>query len=865
MSDAETRDGTLEETLRQLLPSLRTELQTAQAALRADYEAGANALAMLRGRAALVDRVLREIWRHFAIPTQLALVAVGGYGRGELYPASDIDLLLLLPDDAGNHHDERISRLIGAFWDIGLDVGHSVRSIAECRVEAGRDITVQTTLLEARLLAGSRATYDEFGAAMRAQLAPQAFFAAKRLEQEDRYARHNDTPFSLEPNCKESPGGLRDLQAILWISRAAGLGASWRELAGNALITRGEAAQLERCESFLRHVRIRLHHLTRRREDKLLFDHQEALAQAFGIQRNAAKRASELLMQRYYRNAKLITQLNTILLQNLGERIFPDNRKAAFVIDDHFQMQRDLLDVRSEDVFDQQPSAILQSFLLLQQRPELKGMTARTLRALWRARHRIDTKFRRDPANRALFLSLFQQRRGLVHEFRRMNQYDILGHYIPAFGRIVGQMQHDLFHVYTVDQHILQVLRNVRRFSMPEFAHEYPLCSRLIASFEHHWLIYIAALFHDIAKGRGGDHSKLGMADARRFCTNHALAAEDTDLVVFLVGEHLTMSSVAQKQDLADPDVIDAFARVVKTERRLIALYLLTVADIRGTSPKVWNNWKGKLLEDLYSATRRLLSGATPQQALGVAARQEQARGNLRFHGLRPGVEDAFWQQLDTVYFMRHDAEEIAWHTRVLYHRPDAAEPVVKARLNQIGEGLQVMVYVADQPQLFARLCGFFSRLGYSIADAKIHTTRNGYALDSFILLDPSHQLPYRDMVALIEHDLVERLKSRPSLEPPVGGRLSRQLRHFPITPEITIRADEKGQYYIMSVVAADRPGLLYSIALTLSRHGVNLHTAKIATLGERAEDTFLVSGVELKQSATLVRIEQELLETLQV
>jgi len=850
---------------RTLVTRLRSTLQDGQATLRAAYEASGSGGAMLRGRTALVDGVLREIWRYFSLPGSLTLVAVGGYGRGFLYPASDVDILLLLPDGSAGSHDQSIEQTIGLLWDIGLDVGHSVRSISECLEEAERDITVQTSMLEARHLAGSRKTFAAFTAALRGHLDPQAFFKAKLLEHEERYARHNDTPYSLEPNCKESPGGLRDLQTILWISRAAGLGGTWRELAKNGLITGGEARQLERAEAFLCHVRIRLHLLTRRREERLMFDHQEALAKAFEIQRSDAKRASELLMQRYYRNAKHVTQLNTILLQNLGERILPASRVTPIVIGEHFQTDRDMLDVRDEAVFDRHPGAMLECFLILEQRSELKGMTARTLRALWRARGRIDAGFRRDPANRALFLSLLQQKRGMVHEFRRMNQYDILGHYLPAFGKIVGQMQHDLFHVYTVDQHILQVMRNLRRFTMLEFAHEYPLCSRLIAGFERHWLLYIAALFHDIAKGRGGDHSRLGVADARRFCSGHGISAEDTDLVAFLVEHHLTLSSIAQKQDLADVDVIHGFAALVKTERCLIGLYLLTVADIRGTSPKVWNAWKGKLLEDLYSAARRLLSGAAPQSALGVAGRQEEARGILRFHGLRPGIEAAFWEQLDTAYFMRHDAEEIGWHTRTLYHRPDTVEPVVKARINHVGEGLQVMVYVVDQPELFARLCGFFSRLGFSIADAKIHTTRHGYALDSFILLDPGHQLPYRDMTALLEHDLVERLKIRPPLEAPATGRLSRQVRHFPITPEVSIRPDEKGQYHIMSIVAADRPGLLHSIALVLSRHGVDLHTAKIATLGERVEDTFLVSGTELAKTATLVRLEQELLDAMQV
>ncbi|HTY99330.1 MAG TPA: HD domain-containing protein, partial [Rhodocyclaceae bacterium] len=426
-------------------------------------------------------------------------------------------------------------------------------------------------------------------------------------------------------------------------------------------------------------------------------------------------------------------------------------------------------------------------------------------------------------------------------------------------------MQHDLFHVYTVDQHILQVLRNLRRYTMPELAHEYPFCTRLITGFDRHWLLYIAALFHDIAKGRGGDHSKLGVADARRFCRDHGLADEDTALVAFLVEHHLTMSQVAQKQDLADPEVVQRFADVVKTERRLIALYLLTVSDIRGTSPKVWNAWKSKLLEDLFRLTAMLLRGTAPTAMAGIAERQEDARRLLRLRGLRPDTEAAFWQHLDIGYFLRHDAEEIAWHTRALYYRPDAAEPVVRARINPIGEGLQVMVYVPDQPALFARICGFFARLGYSIVEAKIHTTHHGFALDSFSLLDTGGQVSYRDSAALVEHDLAERLRTLPPLEPPSPGRLSRQVKIFPITPEVEIRADERGNRFLMSVVAADRPGLLYAIALVLSRHGIELHSAKIATLGERVEDTFLISGQELANAVTLVRLEQELLQTLEI
>jgi [protein-PII] uridylyltransferase len=843
----------------------KDRLKTEQESQRGAFAADGSARRLILARAKLVDSVLRDVWSALQLPPEFALAAVGGYGRGELYPGSDVDLLILVPDEIPGHHQPVIEQLIGLLWDIGLEIGQSVRSVDECIAEGRRDITVQTALLEARYLCGRRALFDAFSSTFRAHLDAKAFLRAKQLEQAERYARFNDTPYSLEPNCKESPGGLRDLQIILWAASAAGLGDGWAALARQGVFTAHEARQLARAEEVLRQLRCHLHLLTRRREDRLLFDHQEGLAQAAGFAATRTRRASEVLMQHYYRNAKLITQLNTLVLQNIAAEIDTAPAAPPIIIDNHFQMVRELLDVRNEGVFENEPRTMFDAFILLAQRTELKGMTARTLRALWHSRTRIDAAFRRDPAHRALFLQLFQQKRGITHELRRMNQYDILGRYLPNFGRVVGQMQHDLFHVYTVDQHILQVIRNLRRFTQPEYAHENPLCSRLITGFERPWVIYLAGLFHDIAKGRGGDHSKLGVADARRFCRDHGIASEDADLIAFLVEQHLGMSAVAQKQDLSDPDVISAFAQSMQKPRHLTALYLLTVADIRGTSPKVWNAWKGKLLEDLYTASLRVLQGDVTPPAAGLAMRQEEARGMLRLRGLRPHVEAELWQQLDTAYFMRHDAEEIAWHARTLYHRPSGNEPVVRARLNPFGEGLQVMIYVAGQAELFARLCGFFSRLGYSIMEAKIHTTRHGYALDSFVLLDLSGQLPYRDMIGLIEHDLIEQLQQRPPLGPLAGGRLSRQVRHFPFSPEVATRRDEKGNTHIMSVSAVDRPGLLYAIARVLSAHDIDVQAAKISTLGERVEDTFTLSGDELGKTATLVGLEQELLETLKI
>ena len=842
----------------------RQRLALERARLRAEYEKTPDAGRYLRGHRSTVDAVLRDLWRGAALPRALALIAVGGYGRGELYPRSDVDVLILLPRSLASADETAIERFIGLLWDVGIELGHSVRSVDQCVEEAAKDITVQTALLEARFLAGSRAAFDEFRTVLRNGFDPQAFFKAKRLEQEQRHEKYQDSPYSLEPNLKEAPGGLRDLHVILWVSRASNLGADWRALAARGLITRQEALQLRRHAELLARIRIRLHLLAGRREDRILFDFQSALAEAFHVAASGAKRPSELFMQRYFRAAKAVTQLNTILLQNLGAAIFPASAAAPVPLNERFQMVRELLDARDAQLFERTPHAILESFLMLQQHSELKGMTAATLRALWRARMTIDGRFRRDPANRALFIALLQQPRGIVHELRRMNQYSILGRYLPAWGRIVGQMQHDLFHVYTVDQHILQVIRNVRRFTMVEFAHEYPLCSRLIANLERHWLLYVAAMFHDIAKGRGGDHSRLGMLDARRFCRAHAIARDDAQLVEFLVEHHLAMSSVAQKKDLSDPAVIRDFAALVRTERRLVALYLLTVADIRGTSPKVWNAWKGKLLEDLFRLTRRVLRGDAIGYDVDVQTKQAEALRLLRLYALSDHVGDRLWKELDVAYFLRHDPNEIAWQTRNLHFRVDAEQPVVKARLSPIGEGLQVMIYARDQPELFARICGYFESIGYSIADAKIHTTRHGYALDTFLVLGSGPSPHYREMISLIEHDLAERLVRQGPLGPPTRGRVSRQLKHFPITPEVHVRPDEKGLYHSLSITAGDRPGLLYSIALLFSKYRLDLHTAKIVTLGERAEDVFLVSGEALSNPRVMLQLEQELLEVLQ-
>ena len=845
---------------------LRNEIKARQQCLRETYALDNDAQALLRNRCQKVDIVLTKLWVGLDFPSTLALAAVGGYGRGELYPASDIDLLILLPQEPDPTLQERLEKLIGHFWDIGLEIGHSVRTIQECLNEAASDITVQTALLEARLLTGNKKLFTTFDKRLRGNLDPLVFFERKRLEQQERHLRFNETPYSLEPNFKEAPGGLRDLQVIFWVTQAAGYGKTWDELARNGMLSQEGLEQARRCEEYLQHLRIRLHLMLGRREDRLLFDYQNTLATQYGFESTPAKRASEQLMQGYYRNAKAITLLNTILLQNIGAALSPESEQLPQPIDDYFQSVGGLLDIRDETVFNRHPELILDSFLVMQENHDLHGMTARTLRALWHGRDLITPEFRARRENRQAFVKLLQSERGIIHEFRRLNQLDILGAYLPAFGRIVGQMQHDLFHVYTVDQHILQVLRNLRRFTMSEFAHEYPLCARAMADFDRPWLLYVAALFHDIAKGRGGDHSELGTVDAQTFCEDHEFSLEDTELVVWLVRHHLIMSQVAQKEDLSDPDVIAAFSRLVGDDRHLTALYLLTHADIRGTSPKVWNQWKGKLMADLYYLTQEHLSRENQPAPHGIIAeRQAEAMRLLRYFALSDTVHERLWKQLDTVYFLRHSAEEIAWHTRSLHYRIFNDQPVVRARPHQDGEGLQVMVYTKDQPDLFARIVGFFARSGYSIVDAKIHTTAHGYALDSFVVLDVAQRHNDREMVPYVEHELTDRLVRQAPPEAPSSGRLSRQVKHFPIKAEAEIRPDDKGAHFVLTLTAADRPGLLYTVATTIAEHGANLHTAKITTLGERAEDVFLISGGDLRQSTRRIELESELMERLKV
>ena len=842
--------NTLSPTKRPAQPStgLRSWLRERRDELKARYYKRSEPHATLAAHTAFVDLVLQRLWEEHVTEPGITLVGVGGYGRGLLFPHSDVDVLVLLPDGCTAGRD--VERFIGALWDCGLDPGHSVRTVSECVDEAAKDITVDTSLLESRCIAGDSVLLSELDTRLRARRDVRLFFEAKFQEQKRRHERFMDAAYNLEPNIKESPGGLRDLQMVLWLARAAAIGTSWRELAEAGIITPAEAHDIATYERVLEDLRIRLHYLAGRREDRLVFDHQIDMARQLKLKADGAMAPSDLLMRRYYVAAKAIWRFNQIVLSNLFDYITPDSQRKVEVLDDDFQIVNVTLEIRDERLFENEPGKILEAFLRLQEHREVASFGPTTLRALSRALPLIDKSFRARPDNRRRFMSIIRSDR-LTWTLRRMSRYGVLGRYLPAFGRIVGQMQHDLFHVYTVDEHILMVIRNLRRFRIPRFDHEYPFLSKLMQEFDKPEILYLAALFHDIAKGRGGDHSHLGASDATRFGRTHGLGKADADLIAWLVENHLVMSATAQKQDLTDPEVISAFATLVGNERTLTALYILTVADIRGTSPTVWNAWKGKLLEDLYRRTRLLLRGESDYAASWIAAKKETALKTFRQYVPEPGKHEAFWKTLDDAYFQRFESSEVAWHTRTLWSRVTPEKPIIRARLSPVGEGLQVMVYAPDQPGLFARITGFFERMQFDVAAAKIYTTQHGFALDSFQVLSRTRGGEhYRELIAEVEAGLAARVAPGAQVEPTPHGRVSRWVKHFPITPAVQVVPDRRPGRWLVTVSCADRPGLLSAISRVLLAHELNLVDARVTTLGARAEDAFVVTGAGLESAA---------------
>ena len=826
---------------------------------------------LVRDRARLVDVALRAAWVSHAgkFTGDLGLIAVGGYGRGELHPSSDIDIMVLLPKSDSADWQPDIERFLTFLWDIGLEVGHSVRSIDDCQRESLADISVATTLFEARLLSGPEPLF----AGMRRALAPdrlwssQDFFEAKVKEQTERHHRYFDTAYNLEPNVKSSPGGLRDIQTIGWVAKRHFGTDTLDELVAHGFLTREELRKLHAAQSFLWKVRFGLHVLTGRREDRLLFDYQIKLAKLFGYEDASFTLAVEQLMQKYYRTVMDISLLNEMLLQLFREAILTQSA-APLPINARFQIRNDYLEVTNPEVFARYPSALLELFVLLQQHPDVRGVRAETIRLIGTHVSLIDEEFRQNPRHHRLFIEILCAPVGVTHELRRMNLYGVLGRYIPSFGRVVGRMQYDLFHAYTVDAHTLFVVSNLRRFAMPKFNHEFPALSQIMQSLPRQEVAYLAALFHDIAKGRGGDHSELGAVDAEAFCLEQGLGRYEARLVAWLVRNHLILSITSQKKDISDPDIIQEFARHVGDQVHLDYLYVLTVADVRGTNPKLWNSWKARLFEEFYERTKRALRRGleTPiDQEQLIRETQDQALSKLPADLQQQAAE--VWAQWTEAYFLRYTPEEIAWHTALLAERPPNDDtPLVAVRQLTDRGGTAVLTYTPRRLRSFARTTGVLDQMGLNVVDARLITSANGFSLETYVVLEDNGAViadPVR--IREIERGLWRVLQQVGDLPTAVTRRAPRQVRMFWTPTQVNFGVDARNERTILELIAADRPGLLSEVGKVFRAERVAINGAKIMTVGERAEDVFYITREDggLLKEDSCQRVQEALMQAL--
>ncbi|MDQ2068347.1 [protein-PII] uridylyltransferase [Natronospira bacteriovora] len=845
----------LEELLgeREPLPQhLRAAHKHASTRLREMAAAGLSASHLVAARSRMMDTLLRALWRrHLGGTRGLVLIAVGGYGRGELHPWSDIDLMVLINGALPAQRRTALQQFLTELWDIGPDVGHSVRTLEECRETARQDITIATNLIEARRLVGAKKPFE----ALR-QLTfsdelwtSRSFFERKLEEQRDRHHKFHDTAYKLEPNVKESPGGLRDIQMIGWVAKRHFGARTLSDLASYGFLSRDEHRKLVEGQSFLWRVRWLLHESAGRKEDRLLFDYQLKLAKRLGYEDQEHSLAVEQFMQRYYRTVMELNRLNEMLLQLFKEAILLEGEPRLEPINEHFQLKNGYLDVVDRDVFRRDPSALLELFHVLQQQPEAEGVSAGTIRLIRQHRRLINERFRRDPKNKALFMAILREPQGVTHEFRRMNSYGVLGRYIPEFGHIVGRMQYDLFHTYTVDEHTLFVLSNLRRFALSRFDHEYPECSRIMQALPKPELAYLAGLFHDIAKGRGGDHSELGADDALRFCRRHGLSNYDSRLVAWLVRQHLLLSLTAQKKDISDPRVIHDFAEKVGDQLHLDYLYVLTVADVRATNPELWNSWKGSLFQELYNNTSRALRrGLINPVARDEMIAETQRESLERLAKRRVAAEHVrdIWKALPGDYFLRHSPSEIEWHTEALMAHANPNTPLVQVRRANERGGTAVFVCSPRDDLAFARSTAALEQLGLTVLDARIVSTRDERTLYTWVVLEADGEEiddPRRsDEIFRIMREEAGRLGGEPRA---IRRRMPRQHRSFSTPTRIHFDDDERNGRTILEISTGDRPGLLTRIAGALRETRIRLQTAKVATVGEKAEDIFFITETD--------------------
>lgn len=836
-------------------------------ALKESFEETGDVARYLACHTRLLESVIDERAKSLSLPLGVALLAAGGFGRAEVFPFSDIDLLVLIPEDLPENDAERVSSFLTSLWDLGLSVGASVRTARETLADCTQDIALSTNFLEARFLYGNKELFEATRAEYLKALNPVTFFREKELEMHQRRRKHDDTPYELEPDIKESPGGLRDIQVLLWCAQAAGLAETPEDLLTSGILNREEWGELTASRAFLSDLRLRLHLMSERAENRLLFEKQIPLALSLGIRATSGLDAAELLMQRYYRNAHNVELLNAIAMCSLEERLLKtDTRPAnAVPVAPGLIARGQTLDIDDPDRIGKDPAFLLTLFFEFSRRQELKDFTTRLMRALYREARKTDTRPFETRTCKEVFRRILQSRYGCTRCLQLMNQWGVLGRLIPAFGRVVGQMQHDLFHAYTVDQHTMRVIKYLRRFTHSSYAHEFPHCSEVMARMESTEELILAAIFHDVGKGLGGHHAALGEGMAGEFCTSLGLSSFSIAFVRFLVREHLTMSATAQKKDTSDPAVVAEFAALVGDKAHLDALYLLTVADIRATNPKVWSTWKAELLKDLYNKTRSVLSGQplrTDRQSL-LAEKEKAVTAALKKSALTDGQIRDYLDKLDLTYFMRHTVEDILWHAAILTQKHGTVDPIIE--LKEEASGLiKVFLSLKDKPGLLARVFRTFERNGLSVLEARIHTTRSGNVIDTFLVQDKRNRPNLTEFKSLLTEHLRESLENNQELKPLKAVRLSRRSRSFPIKPVIDIEPDDAGKGALLQMTCTDRIGLLYTLARVLASHGVNLVSAKITTLDERVEDVFLIEGEALKNPETVLFIETELLRAIE-
>ena len=824
--------------------------------LQESFENGQSIRDIILARSNLIDEALQFLWQHAELDqTDLALFAVGGYGRREMLPYSDVDIMILSEDEINSEQEQLISTFISSLWDVGnFKPGISVRTINECVNQASSDLTVATTLIEARLIIGNENLCKWPRRIVSRTWTDKTFFDAKMDEQHKRYAQHNNTESNLEPDIKNAPGGIRDINQIGWIAKRHFRVNRIYDLVHLGFISEFELGVLEEAESFLWEIRHHLHRLTKRDENRLLFDYQRDIAAKFGYVREEAHHPNypiEQFMKRYYRSAQQVSTLNEMLLAYFNESVItprlPQYERQIEEINQNFKLVDGKLAVQHHKIFSENPNAILEIFYLLANRPEIEGIRARTLRLLTLAGKRIDQVFRDNPVHQALFMAIIRSPHRLYDTMVAMKRYGVLGNYIPAFGQILGLMQYDLFHIYTVDAHTLLLLRNLNRFKEPEFAKEFPVVSSVFQRLTRRDIVYLAAIFHDIAKGRGGDHSELGASDAIKFCRSHGFTERESNLVAWLIQNHLMMSVTAQKKDISDPDVVKEFAEKMGDMEHLDYLYTLTVADINATNPKLWNTWRASLMRQLYTQARDVI-----RSGLGRPVDYQMLIEDTKFAASELLVQDfsldeveKVWQELGDDYFLKETADEIAWHTRAILQHGDNPAPLVLMRAHRkyAQDAVQIFIYTQDQPNLFATTVAILDRMNLDVQDARIITATKAFSLDTYVVLDRFGTLltdPER------EATVIEALKDALSHSDEYPGlmqrRIPRQLRHFDIENTVDISINPALNQNMVEIATLDHPGLLAKIGGLFMMQGLDIHSAKIATLGERAEDIFFVT-----------------------